>query len=150
MTLWFRSTVTAMAIIFCATCFEGQTQSSKPLLIIKVESENFNLTQPSGIHTVGAAEIAQIRSLLVKQLGAIFTIVPESDKRDCIELGVVLEKMVTHSGNFYIGSSAIAVGRGKDDLLVTHNPIAEPTIDKVSAALTFQLSTMQLQAFLGR
>ncbi len=138
-----------IAAIFCAARLEGQVKPSKPLLIITVESENDNLTQPPSVHRVSSLEIAEIRELLMKELSGLFTIVRITDKRDCIEVGVVLEKMVTRSGTFYVASSAIAVGKGEDDLLVTHNPIVEPTLDKVSAALTFQLSIMQLQAFTG-
>ena len=134
-------------ILFCNLYAAAQSVTNKPLLIVKVDSENANFTQPAAISPVDGAEIREIRVLLVRQLSKTFTIIPESDKRDCIELGLVLERLHAGGGSYYVGSSVISVGKGENDLLVTHNPVVEPTLDKVSAAIVFQLSMMQLQAY---
>jgi hypothetical protein len=87
---------------------------------------------------------------LQHDLGQLFEVIPESDKRDCIELSVVIEKLRAGRSYLFVGSSAIAVGKGESDLMVTHNPIVQHTIEKISSAITFQLSMMQLQAMLGK
>ena len=136
------------ASVFC--CYlhaAAQTIADKPLLIVKVDGENANFTQPTVISSVNREELRELRALLVEQLSGSFTIIPESDKRDCIEVALVLERLHTTTGSYYIGSSVIAVGKGESDLLVTHNPIVEATLKKVSAAIVFQLSVMQLQAY---
>jgi len=128
----------------------AQTKQSKPPLIIKVESERINLTQPSTVVEPSALEVKELQETLKRDLGSIFEIIPESDKRDCLELSVVIEKLKTADGYLFIGSSAISVGKGESDLLITHNPIAQPTIKRISSALTFQLSTMYIQAAFGK
>jgi len=136
------------AILFCYYLqAAAQSAATKPLLIVKVASENANFTQPAAISPVDAAEIREARALLVRQLSETFTIIPETDKRDCIEVGLLLERLHAGAGNYYIGSSAIAVGKGESDLLVTHNPIVEPTLEKVAVAIVLQLSMMQLQSY---
>jgi hypothetical protein len=137
-----------IATVSCSV-LPAQSPGSKPLLIIKVENEGDNLTRPAEVTNVTSEELSTLRSDLNRQLGAVFTIIPESDERDCIELGVSIEKVTTPHGLLYLASSAIAVGKGKNDLLLTHNVVAQPSLQKVTAALNYQLSVMVLQAQLG-
>jgi hypothetical protein len=145
-----RATICICLFFFGAKIAGAQTKQTKPLLIIKVESERTNLTQPSSVTELRALELKELQETLKHDLSSTFEIIPESDKRDCIELSVVLEKLKTDGGFLYIGSSAIAVGKGESDLLYTHNPIVQPTIKRISSALTFQLSMIQIQAALGK
>jgi hypothetical protein len=138
--------------IACISCVvavgqqQKQTKQQKPLLFISVESEKENLTMPSDVKVASEAEVEKVHSDLVKQLGSMFEIVSAADKRDCFELGVVIEKLSTFRGTYYIGSTAITLARGDKDLLYTHNPVAEPSLVKFESAITFQLSSMVLQA----
>ena len=104
----------------------------------------------AGVTDLSVGEIARLDGLLRDSFSKNFTLIPESDKRDCIELGIVIEKLRTAKGVLYLGSSAILVGKGDSDLLVTHNTIAQPTLEKVSASLIFQLDTMQVKAMLPK
>jgi len=142
--------IVLFSFLFSFATAQAQLKNSKPLLIVKVESENINLTQPGTVVPPNASELKELREMLSSDLSTIFEIIPETDKRDCIELSVVIEKLRSGAGFVYVGSSAIAVGKGDSDLLYTHNPIVQPTLKRISSALTFQLSTMQLQAFLGK
>jgi hypothetical protein len=123
-----------------------QTPSSKPLLIIKVENEGDNLTRHSGVSDLTAEELSTLRKELRQNLGGVFTVIPESDGRDCIELGISIEKVSTASQTLYVASSVIAVGKGKSDLLLTHNALVQPSLEKVEAAVNYQLSSMVLQS----
>ena len=76
----------------------------------------------------------------------MFTVIPVSDKRDCVEIGVVLEKLKTPNKTYYVASTAVSVGKGDSDLLISHNPVVEPSLEKVSKALTLQLSVLALQS----
>jgi len=143
-------TIYLCLLSICVGVLPAQTKQSKPLLIVRVESEKINVTQPSVVTTPSAFEVKELQDTLKNELSQIFEIIPETDKRDCLELSVVLEKVKTNGVILYVGSSAIAVGKGENDLLYTHNPFVQPTIKKVSSALVFQLSTMQIQAILGK
>ena len=148
------------ALLLCAATWasyvsaSGQEQKGaqehKPLLVLTVESEKDNLTMPTGVTVASRAEVDKVRDDLIKQLGSMFEIIQPTDKRDCVELGVVIEKLSTSRGTFYVGSTVIAMGRGENDLLVTHNPVVEPTLVKFESAITFQLSSMVIQASLGK
>jgi len=76
----------------------------------------------------------------------MFTVIPASDKRDCIEIGVVLEELKMPNKTYYVASTAISIGKGDSDLLITHNPVVEPSLEKVSGALTYQLTMLSLQS----
>jgi len=128
----------------------SQNSPSSPLLIIKINNEGDNLVRMAGISDLSPRELAKLDALLRESFSKTFTLIPESDKRDCIELGIVIEKMRTAQGVLYLGSSAIAVGKGTSDLLVTHNTIAQPTLEKVSASLILQLDMMQVKAMLPK
>lgn len=135
-----------LALISVSGGFSQTAPHDKALLLIRVENEGPSLTRPASVVDLSADELSALRKSLDQQLGTVFTIIPESDKRDCIELGVSIEKMESSHGVLYLASSAIAVGKGEDDLLLTHNVVIQPSLAKTSAALTFQLSTMALQA----
>ncbi len=146
-THFIHATAASLILFSFAGRAYGQTKSTKPLLIINVEKEKTNLNQPAAITEISAPEVRELQAELEQELGKIFEIIPEADKRDCFELSVVLEKLKVGNAFFYVGSSAIALGKGDNDLLYTHNPVIEPTLKKVTAALGFQLSMIQLQAF---
>ena len=128
----------------------SQSKPSRPLLIVKVQNEGENYTRMSGISDLSQQELAKLDGDLRHSFSKTFTLIPESDKRDCIELGIVIEKLRTAQGVVYVGSSSIAVGKGESDLLVTHNTIAQPTLDKVAASLVLQLDMMQIKAMLPK
>lgn len=128
----------------------NQSSPSSPLLIVKINNEGDSLVRMAGISDLTPKEIARLDGLLRDSFSKNFTLIQESDKRDCIELGIVIEKMRTAQGVLYLGSSAIAVGKGDSDLLVTHNTIAQPTLEKVSASLIVQLDLMQVKAMLPK
>ena len=132
-----------------STIVLGQSTPDKPLLIIKVESEGVNLTQPNGVGVFTTYELSELSDTLKRNIGTIFTVVPESDKRDCIELGLTVEKLTTRSQVLYLASSAVMVGKGESDLLVTHNVHVQPSLKKIASAIEYQLSMSVLQSQLG-
>jgi hypothetical protein len=136
----------AVIILSFSTGIFAQTSNAKPLMIIKVENEGENLTRAAGIVDLTPAELSELRISLKRELGEVFTIIPESDKRDCIELGISVEKLATPRQVLYVASSAIAVGKGESDLLLTHNVVAQPSLAKITATLQYQLSSMVLQS----
>ena len=124
----------------------GQDPSDKPLLIIKVENEGDSLTRPDGVSDLTAAELSSLMKGLKRDLSKIFTVAPESDKRDCIELGVSIEKLSLARQTVYVASRAVAVGKGDTDLFLTHDAVVQPSLERVQGALVYQMSSMVLQS----
>jgi hypothetical protein len=135
-----------MMTVFVPAGAQSQRAGSKPMLILKIENEGDNLTRPEGVTNLSPAELNTLRSTLAQQLAGVFTIIPETDKRDCIELSVSIEKLTMAHQMLFVASSAVAVGKGDSDLFLTHDAIVQPSLSKVAAALTFQMSMMSLQA----
>ena len=123
-----------------------QPKESRPLLIIKVQNEGTIGTRPSEILDLSPQELNRLKQTLVVRLSKVYEIIPESDKRDCIELGVTAEKLPSARGIYYIASSAIAVGKGDADLLLSHNVVVQPTIEKVGDAINYQLLLITVQS----
>jgi hypothetical protein len=98
------------------------------------------------------AELATLRSNLEDQiLKAKHDLVPEDYDGTHLFLSVVAEKLKTSDGKtFYLVSSALSVGKKSESIgSLTHEVIAEPTIDATARAIAYYLASVELQGALG-
>jgi hypothetical protein len=128
-----------------------ETPDIKITLTIEKEGPGGMFSQ-SGIDLTDA-ELATLRSNLEDQiLKAKHDLVPEDYDGTHLFLSVVVEKLKTSDGKtFYLVSSALSIGKKSESIgSLTHDVIAEPTIDATARAIAYYLASVELQGALGK
>jgi hypothetical protein len=147
--------VVALICLTLTGQIQAQTSNQQPRdikITLSVEKEGPNGQFAQAGTDLTNAELATLRSSIEDRLlKANHLLVPEDYATDHLYLSVVTEKIKTAGGpTYFVVSSALSVGKTQGNIgSLTHDVIAESTLDATARAVVYYLLAIELRGVTG-